>query len=248
MEIKEHQTGPQYLELLVKGTDEAFLNAIRRTATTHVPTLAIENVSIYENSSVLFDEYIASRLGLTSLRADPKFLKKGDKAVILLEEEGPKMVHAKDLKPTDPSVDVAYEDAPLLKLMEGQKIKMEMEAVAGIGQDHVKWQPANVYYRHSVTLSSKKGLSELHAKIVETNKDAILEYKDRKLVLSDPNATDLSNKIRESKEIEMEFNDGSFLLCVEGFGHYATEKEVLLKAAEVLKEKTKELKKELKKL
>src|ERR1051326_1345007 len=54
----------------VKGVTPAFLNALRRTLLSQVPKLAIEDVTIYDNTSALFDEMVAHRLGLLPVPTD----------------------------------------------------------------------------------------------------------------------------------------------------------------------------------
>ena len=53
-----------------KNTEEFFANTIRRLIIGEVPTLAVEDVEIKENSSQLYDEMIALRLGLSPIKTD----------------------------------------------------------------------------------------------------------------------------------------------------------------------------------
>lgn len=63
------------------GVDAPIANAIRRILLAEVPTMAIENVFIHDNSSIMHDEMLAHRLGLVPLKIDPRRFqtwKKGD--------------------------------------------------------------------------------------------------------------------------------------------------------------------------
>ena len=60
------------LEFDLIGVDPALANAIRRILISEVPTMAIEKVYMYNNTSIIQDEVLAHRLGLIPLRADPR--------------------------------------------------------------------------------------------------------------------------------------------------------------------------------
>jgi DNA-directed RNA polymerases I and III subunit RPAC1 len=54
------------------GLDAPIANAIRRILIAEVPTIAIETVSVHDNSSIVPDEMLAHRLGLVPLAVDPR--------------------------------------------------------------------------------------------------------------------------------------------------------------------------------
>ena len=60
------------LVLDLKDIKPEIANLLRRTIITQVPVLAIEDVFFTKNSSALFDETIAHRLGLIPLKTDLK--------------------------------------------------------------------------------------------------------------------------------------------------------------------------------
>eukprot|EP01052_Picozoa_sp_SAG31_P009429 SAG31_NODE_495_length_14864_cov_21.943109_5_plen_407_part_00 len=56
----------------ISGIDAPIANALRRIMIAELPTMAIETVNIYNNTSILQDEVLAHRLGLVPIRADPR--------------------------------------------------------------------------------------------------------------------------------------------------------------------------------
>uniref|UniRef100_A0A3B4BQL6 DNA-directed RNA polymerases I and III subunit RPAC1 n=1 Tax=Pygocentrus nattereri TaxID=42514 RepID=A0A3B4BQL6_PYGNA len=60
------------LEFDMVGIDAAVANAFRRILLAEVPTMAIEKVFIYNNTSIIQDEILAHRLGLIPIKADPR--------------------------------------------------------------------------------------------------------------------------------------------------------------------------------
>uniref|UniRef100_A0A8C7YQ75 RNA polymerase I and III subunit C n=1 Tax=Oryzias sinensis TaxID=183150 RepID=A0A8C7YQ75_9TELE len=60
------------IEFDMVGIDAAIANAFRRILLAEVPTMAIEKVFIYNNTSIVQDEVLAHRLGLVPIKADPR--------------------------------------------------------------------------------------------------------------------------------------------------------------------------------
>ncbi len=58
------------MEFDLIGVDASVANALRRIMIGEVPTMAVENVYIYNNTSVMHDEILAHRLGLIPILAD----------------------------------------------------------------------------------------------------------------------------------------------------------------------------------
>ncbi len=154
----------------IHGATPAFANALRRSMIGEVPTLAIEDICIYDNTSVLFDEILSHRLGLIPLKTDLSQYKPrsecscggegcpGCTVTFTLSAEGPKTVTSGDLVSMDPKVAPVYDNIPIIKLWEGQKIVLEATAEVNYGKDHAKWQPtlACGYKEYPVITISKK--------------------------------------------------------------------------------------------
>lgn len=60
------------MEFDLIGVHPAIANAFRRLMLSEVPSMAIEKVYIYNNTSIIQDEVLAHRLGLIPLRADAR--------------------------------------------------------------------------------------------------------------------------------------------------------------------------------
>ena len=56
----------------ITGYDVSFTNAIRRILLAEVPSMAIEKVELYNNTTVMHDEFLGHRLGLIPIKVDAK--------------------------------------------------------------------------------------------------------------------------------------------------------------------------------
>ena len=216
MEIKEIEKKENQTKFLIKGTNTAFINAIRRTIMKDIPIFAIEDLKIYENDSILFDEFLGQRLGLLPVKTDLKTYKKGEKTVLILEKEGPGMVYSKDIRSVDPKIEIIHKNIPLVKLRKGERIKIEMDAVLGTGKEHVKWQPAIVSFKQLPNIFNSKKCNQCKQCIKVCPKN-VLEIKAKKIVLKDPINCTLCNECvdtckQEALKLELNTNDFVFLL------------------------------------
>lgn len=134
-----------------------YINAIRRISISEVPTLAIDDVVMMENSSVMHDEAIAHRLGLIPLRTDLKrFVLPQDcdcnnslgcskcRVLLVLDSEAndkTKLVTSGELVSEDEVVMPVSRNVPIITLAPSQKLKFEAYARLGLGSNHAKWQP-----------------------------------------------------------------------------------------------------------
>ncbi|BGP51505.1 DNA-directed RNA polymerase core subunit rpc40 [Rhodotorula kratochvilovae] len=72
LRVQLNWLSPSALEFDLVGVDASVANAIRRIVIAEVPTVAIENVYIWNNTSIVQDEVLAQRLGLIPLAIDPR--------------------------------------------------------------------------------------------------------------------------------------------------------------------------------
>lgn len=159
MEARILEGGENRARILLENANPSYANALRRAMLSEVPTLAIEEVIIYENTSSLYDEILAHRLGLVPIRTDLRRFNFREECVckgagcanctltLTLEEEGPKVVYSHDLKSPDPEL-TPVAGIPIIKLGKGQRLRLEAEAVLGRGKEHAKWQPGVVGYKY----------------------------------------------------------------------------------------------------
>jgi len=158
MKLNVTESNDNKVRFTVTGLDIALANGLRRMVISEIPTMAIDDILFYENTSILNDEVLASRLGQTPLKTDLKTYNhisectcKGKgcakcAVTLSLDIKGPGTVYTKDLKSTDPEIEPVYDNMPLAKLTPEQEIKFEARAELGTGKRHMKWQAGIASY------------------------------------------------------------------------------------------------------
>ena len=177
--IKILERDNNHIVIEFSDTPRQYVNALRRLSISQVPTFAIDDVVILENSSVMHDEAVAHRLGLIPLRTDlERFVMPHicdckstlgcSKCRILLvldaeSQDKTRVITSEHLISEDEVVKPVNGEIPIVSLAPGQKLKFEAYARLGTGKSHAKWQPTSV----AVVKDSKK--EEDSILVIESN-------------------------------------------------------------------------------
>ena len=229
MNLKLLKEEKNKLIFVIEKINVATANAIRRFAMNYVPTLTIEEVNFQRNSSALYDEVIAHRLGLVPIKTDLRSYNlsseckckgKGCQSCQLhlsLKAKGPCTVYSSEIESKDPKAIPVLDKLPIVKLLKEQEIKLECTAVLGQGKDHMKFSPCHIWYRGypelKVTRDSdvKKALSQLPSGII-TQKGPGLEIKDI------TKWNEAVEQILENNGIEVASSQEDFIFYIESWG------------------------------
>ncbi len=233
------------IKFILEGSDTAFVNSIRRTLMSEIPVMAIEFVDIENNTSGLFDEIIAHRLGLIPLTFSDNYRTKesckcGGKGcthcevTLVLEKTGPCIVKAGDMKSTDEDVKPLDADIPIAELLDNQKLKFEAIAQLGTGEQHAKWQAAIAGYRNVPKVKASSDALKA-ADVCPVN---VFEKKDGKLkVVNEVNCILCMRCTEVSEGVTISAVEDAFIFEVESICGLSA-KEVLTKALDTIEQKT----------
>ncbi|PPQ83718.1 hypothetical protein CVT25_006122 [Psilocybe cyanescens] len=127
--VKVQRLSQHSIDFDIVGVDASIANAFRRIMIAEVPTVAIEQVFVWNNNTVIVDEILAHRLGLVPLNVDPS----------LMIMKGP------DDPPTDQNtlvfhVDITCERNP--KAPKGTLNPHELYINSEFLSSHLTWTPA----------------------------------------------------------------------------------------------------------
>lgn len=248
------------LSFILKGASPSMANALRRTIIDAVPTLAIEDVEISQNSSILYDEMLAHRLGLIPLTTDletyeiaSKCKCKGEgcancQVKFTLQAKGPGVVYSENVKFVDPKVTPAYGKMVIANLDKGQEIELQGTAILGQGKDHMKFSPGLVYYKYKPVLSIKsqpddvdKMVEVCPKDIFENNKGKLEINKDKVLTCHLCEACIEAN----SDVVSLEEKENEHVFYIESFGQLSAG-NMVTKAISMITENVDEFSKALK--
>ena len=264
MDVEIIERDGNRIRFIVEGVSPAFINSLRRTIMAEVPTMAIDEVVIVENNSVLFDEMLAHRLGLIPLTTpEGKYgfsedcdcqgvgCPKCNVTFTLKKEagEGIAVVYSGDFESSDPEVVPVSPDIVIIRLVPRQRIEIEVFAKMGTGKDHAKWQPVTVSaYKYCMEFDFDSEKCTLCEDCIEACPKQILKREGDEIVCIDPLACTLCDACAEACDfdaIKINENDTKFIFTVEGLGCIPPE-SIVRQAAQILIKKSQELEEQMK--
>ncbi len=219
------------MSFLLTGAKPSFANMLRRVIKDEVPAMAIEDVEFRKNSSILYDEMIAHRLGLVPLKTDLESYNlpeectcKGEgcakcQVTGSLKAKGPAIVYASELKFKDPAIKPVYPKMPITKLLKGQELEIEVTAVLGKGKEHAKWSPGHVWYKYKPYIEIVKNPDNAEEIVKICPKD-VFEIKNKKLAIKNLDECHLCGACVDiaNGDIKLNEKDTEFIFYVESFG------------------------------
>ncbi len=250
------------LRLLIEGTNTAFMNTLRRIIISEVPTIAIDDVVIIENSSPLQDEFLAHRIGLVPLRTDLDTYNLPEKCSCKSEfgcnlcrvslildveaEDHTITVYSGDFKSENPEVVPVSSKIPLVKLAPEQKIRLEAYARLGKGKDHARWQPVSMCsYKFVPIIKIDTKICDVCGECIKVCPKSILTKTGDKIEIRNINNCTLCQDCvdecqKNPKAIEVTWDGNSFILNLESTGALPPERTIK-EALNILEEGLEEL-------
>ena len=239
---------------ILRDSYPAFANAWRRAMKSLVPVMAVDYVDFYLNSSYLYDEILAHRIGLIPLKTNvDKFNLQSEcvcggegcpncQVSLRLNIEGPRTVYSGDLISDDPETKPVYDNIPIVELYKGQQLMLEAVARLGFGKEHAKFQPVSVcVYRILAKVSLTEDCNNC-GKCAEICPKNVFEEKDGKITVANDFECTMCGDcldVCENNAIRIE-ETNDFLFTVESVGQMEV-REVMKRALKALKEKAEKM-------
>jgi DNA-directed RNA polymerase subunit D len=263
MKVDVKKLEPKKAAIKIDNTNPYFVNSIRRIMISELPKLAIENVVIYDNTSPLFDEIIAHRLGFIPVPTDLKLLTFRDDCVCkgkgcpnctvryTLSKEGEGVIYSGDLQPAEKSFAIKESKIPIVKLYGDQRLILEVEAILGKARNHAKWQAVQApSYIMDTIIEFDKNKKEKVREFIDNLPENFVTMKGEKIILNDSDKLPVFESILEREKInyiKIKRNSNNFTFSFETDGSL-TAKDALIESAKILEKKYSELRKKLAKI
>ncbi|MFH2028781.1 MAG: DNA-directed RNA polymerase subunit D [Nanoarchaeota archaeon] len=258
MDIKllQNKKEENKLSFILKDSTPAYANTLRRLISEEVPVMAIEDIEFKKNSSILYDEIIAHRLGLIPLTTDLKSYNIPEKCkcegkgcarcqlnITLKTKEGG-VVYASQLKSKDPAIKPVYPKTPIVNLLKGQSLELEATAQLGQGKVHTKWSPGLVHYKQRPIIEINNSKIDDPAKVIDICPRNIFELKDNKLEVSkdrilDCHLCEACQDLVGKDAISIEPSN-DFIFYVESWGQLSC-KQMVIEAVNIFNEQLAEI-------
>ncbi|RLI85565.1 MAG: DNA-directed RNA polymerase subunit D [Archaeoglobales archaeon] len=240
------------VKFILRDVPIVLANSLRRAMKSLVPTMAVDYVVFYMNTSFLYDEIIAHRIGLIPIKTNlDRFNMPGEcvcggegcpncQVSFRLNVEGPKVIYSGDLISEDPEIKPVYDNIPIVELFEGQQLMIEAVARLGIGKEHAKYQPvSSCYYKiiPEIVVGDCSGCGDC----VEVCPRDVLKM-GRGVEVGDVLRCSMCMecvKVCEEDAIKV-LETNNYLFFVEGTGSLPV-REVMKRAVEALKRKAEEM-------
>ena len=263
MKINILELKPKKAEIKIEDIKPYFVNSLRRIMLSELPKLAVNDVVIYDNTSALFDEIIAHRLGMVPIPTDLSLLTFRDECVCkgkgcpnctvryTLSKEGEGAVLSGDLQPAEKSWAITEDKIPIVNLYGDQRLILEVEAVLGCGRDHAKWQAIQApSYRMETTIEfDKKRINEVKEFVEKLPKDLVTLKGDKLELKNIKDLSVLESHIDKEKIdfISIKRDPAKVLFSFETDGSFSA-KDAIIESAKILENKYAEFGKQLKNL
>ncbi len=267
MKIEVLEKDETNIRLVIKEVDVPLMNALRRIALAEVPSMAIDEVVMIENSSILQDEIIAHRLGLIPLKTDlDSYNLPGEcecqsefgcslcRVTLTMDAEsndGTRIVYSGELVSENPEIIPVSDKVPIIKLAKGQKLKLEAYARLGKGKNHAKWQPVSVCaYKYYPKIEVPSKPCKDCSKCVDICPKNVYTMKENKVEVRDLLACNLCMDCVEAcpqkpPAIKVEWEKNAFIMNIESTGVLPPER-IIQEASKVLDKQLKEFTKQVK--
>ena len=268
VEIEILEKTDDYMRFIVKGVNVPFVNALRRIILTEVPAMAIDEVVILENSSMLNDEILAHRMGFIPLKTDldsynlpeectckSEFGCNLCRLTLTLDAEATEKtitVYSRDLKSENPDITPVNDRIPIVKLAPEQKTKLEAYARLGKGKDHAKWQPVSMCtYMYLPQIKIDVERCDACAECVKLCPEKVLVDMTEGIKTQEAIECTLCMDCvdacpQDPPAIEISWNKEAFVFRMESTGALPVER-IMLGALKILEKKIKGFSKQLKK-